>query len=148
MFTHILVPHDGSQLSEAALTHAVKLAKALSARISVLHVITDFTGDPANAVPLMATTAREAFQQRAIGEAEAILARAKRLGTAHDVSIDADYLPGTDPFRSIIEEVERRNCDLVVMASHGRSGWSAILLGSETQKVLTHCRTPVLVVRA
>jgi len=148
MFTHILVPHDGSKLSEAALSHALKLAKSLSARITVLHVVTDFTGDPSNAVPLLASTAREAFQQRAIGEAESILSRAKRLGSAHDVNIEGHYLLSADPFKAIIDEVERRGCDLVMMASHGRRGLSAMLLGSETQKVLTHCQTPVLVVRA
>lgn len=148
MFSHILVPHDGSQLSEAALMHAVKLAKALSARISVLHVITDFAGDPGDIVMQMTPSAREAFQQRAIGEAEAILSRAKRLGSAQNVVIDGSYLPSSDPFKAIIDAVESSNCDLVVMASHGRRGWSAVLIGSETQKVLTHCRTPVLVVRA
>jgi nucleotide-binding universal stress UspA family protein len=147
MFTHILVPHDGSRLSESALTQALELAKSLSARINVLHVITDFAGDPGSAVPLMAMTAGEAFQQRAIGEAEAILSRAKRLGSAHDVQIDTHYLLAADPFRAIVDESERLGCDLIMMASHGRRGFSALLLGSETQKVLTHCRTPVLVVR-
>lgn len=148
MYTHILVPHDGTRLSEAALTHAVQLAKATSARISVLHVVTDFVGDASMEVPLLAMTAREAFQQRSIGEAEAILAGAARVGAAHDVAIDGHFLFAADPYKAIVDEAQRRNCDLIVMASHGRRGLESLLIGSETQKVLTHCRIPVLVVRS
>lgn len=147
MFAHILVPNDGSRLSENALTQAVSLAKVLDARISVLHVITDFLGDPVGEVPMLASTARDAYQQRAIGEAEAILSSSARLGAAHDVPTATHYVLAPDPFRAIVEEADRLQCDLIVMASHGRRGLEALLLGSETQKVLTHCRIPVLVVR-
>lgn len=147
MYAHILVPHDGTRLSESALAHAVQLAKVTSARISVLHVVTDFVGDASMEVPLLATTAREAFQQRSIGEAEAILASAARIGAAHGVTIEGHFLFAADPYKAIVDEAQRRGCDLIVMASHGRRGLESLLIGSETQKVLTHCRIPVLVVR-
>jgi nucleotide-binding universal stress UspA family protein len=147
MYAHILVPHDGTRLSESALAHAVKLAKSVAARISVLHVVTDFVGDASLEVPLLASTAREAFQQRSIGEAEAILASAARMGAAQDVAISGHFLFAADPYKAIVDEAERRGCDLIVMASHGRRGLESLLIGSETQKVLTHCRIPVLVVR-
>ncbi|MBL8245496.1 MAG: universal stress protein [Rhodanobacteraceae bacterium] len=147
MYTHILVPVDGSALSDKALDHALQLARGIGARVSTLHVVTNFVGDAGFEVPLLADTAREAFQQRAIDEAESILARAARQGEAQGVPVGTHYVLASDPSRVIVDETERRGCDLIVMASHGRRGLEALLLGSETQKVLTHCKVPVLVVR-
>lgn len=147
MYTHILVPHDGTRLSEAALVHAVKLARALSARVRVLHVITDFTSDSVAAVPMLSSSAGDAYRQRAVAEAEAVLAAAVRTGRAHDVETETQYVFAVDPFRAIVDAAEMHGSDLIVMASHGRRGLESLLIGSETQKVLTHCRVPVLVVR-
>jgi nucleotide-binding universal stress UspA family protein len=147
MYAHILVPHDGTRLSETALVQAMKLAKTLSARVRVLHVIADFVGDPTGQVPTLSTTAGEAYQQRAIAEAEAILAGAARTGNAHDVPTETQYVFAADPFKAIVDVSEQQGIDLIVMASHGRRGLESLLIGSETQKVLTHCRVPVLVVR-
>lgn len=148
MFKHILIPVDGTRLSESALAHGIELSKALGSRLSVLHVVTDFVGDQAIDIPMAAVTAREAYQQRAIAEAQSILGSADRRARAHGVEAHTHFVFSTDPFRAIVDEVERGECDLIVMASHGRRGLEALLLGSETQKVLTHCRVPVLVVRA
>lgn len=148
MYTHILVPHDGTRLSEAALVHALKLAKTLSARVRVLHVITDFVGDAVVAVPMLSTAAGEAYQQRAVAEADAVLAAAARTGRAHDVETETQFVFAVDPFKAIVDAAEMHGIDLIVMASHGRRGLESLLIGSETQKVLTHCRTPVLVVRS
>lgn len=147
MYTNILVPHDGTRLSEAALVHAVKLARALSARIRVLHVVTDFTSDAVAAVPMLSSTAGDAYRQRAVAEAEAVLAAAVRTGRAHDVDTETQYVFAADPFKAIVDAAEMHGSDLIVMASHGRRGLESLLIGSETQKVLTHCRVPVLVVR-
>lgn len=147
MYTHLLVPHDGSAVSDAALAHALELAAALKARVAVLHVITEFTGDAGFEVPELAEAAREAYQQRAIAEAEQILGGARRLAAQRGVDASSHYLLAADPYRAIVDEVQRLGCDLIVMASHGRRGLEALLLGSETQKVLTHCQVPVLVVR-
>ncbi|GMU43119.1 MAG: universal stress protein [Xanthomonadales bacterium] len=147
MYADLLVPHDGSALSDSALAHALDLAHALRARVRVLHVITDFASDAGFGQPELAETAREACQQRAIMEAEQILARARARATERGVPADSRYLFAVDPHQAIVEEVARLGCDLIVMASHGRRGIDALLLGSETRKVLTHCRTPVLVVR-
>lgn len=148
MFKHILIPTDGTRLSESALAHGIELSKALGSRLSVLHVVTDFVGDQAIDIPMAAVTAREAYQQRAIAEAQSILGNADRRARAHGVEAQTHFVFSTDPFRAIVDEAERSLCDLIVMASHGRRGLEALLLGSETQKVLTHCRVPVLVVRA
>ena len=148
MYQHILIPTDGSRLSESALAQGIELCKALGARLSVLHVVTDFVGDQAVDIPMAAVTAQEAYQQRAIAEAQSILGSAERHARAHGIEARTHYVFSTDPFRAIVDEAERSACDLIVMASHGRRGLEALLLGSETQKVLTHCSVPVLVVRA
>jgi nucleotide-binding universal stress UspA family protein len=147
MYAHILVPHDGTRLSEAALVHAVRLARTLAARVTVLHVITDFVGDPVGQMPTLSSSAAEAYQQRAIAEAEAILAGAVRTGNAHDVATATQYVFAADPHKAIVDAAGQHGIDLIVMASHGRRGLESLLIGSETQKVLTHCRIPVLVVR-
>ncbi len=147
MYKHILVPLDGATLSELAAAHAVRLAKVLGSRISLLHVISRFDSDTDHAVPLLASTAKEAFQLSAIGEAEAILSAGARLGRAHGVAMEGYFVFARNPYEAIIEEARARHCELIVMASHGRRGLEALLLGSETQKVLTHCQIPVLVVR-
>lgn len=147
MFQHILVPVDGSTLAQNALAHAIALAEAVGARISAFHVVTEFSGERAVDRPELAAAAGEAYRERAIAEAESILSYANRRARAHDVEVDARYVFSLDPHRAIVEEAERAGCDLIVMASHGRRGLQALLLGSETQKVLTHCRIPVLVVR-
>jgi len=148
MYTHILVPHDGSSASDRALAHAAGLANCSAARVSVLHAILDFAGDSNLAVPELAEAAHEAYRQRAIAEAEGVLARAAELARELRSRVSTHYLFASEPWRAVIEEAERLGCDLIVMASHGRRGLHALLLGSETLKVLTHCRVPVLVVRA
>ena len=146
MYTHLLVPTDGTRLSEAAVRQAIELARVLSARLSVLHVITALLEDGGEAGAL-SDIAREAIEQRALAEADAILAGAARMARARGVEVETQSIYSRDPARTIVEEAARRHCDLIVMASHGRRGLESLLLGSETQKVLTHCRIPVLVVR-
>lgn len=147
MYKHILVPTDGSPLSARAARHAVRLAAVTGARVTGLFVA------PA-AVPLVfeglvpvrhlqpdeheALLARAASRYLGLIEAEAAKA-----GVAYEgVTITGEY-----PAEAIIEQARKRRCDLIVMASHGRRGLQGVLLGSETQKVLAHARTPVLVCR-
>lgn len=147
MYQHILVPTDGTRLSELALNAAIALAAKLGSRLHVLHVVTEYAGDARGVLPELASSAREAFQQRAVAEAESILKGAERIARAHHVAVDGAYVFADDPYRVIVDRAEAQACDLIVMASHGRRGLQAMLLGSETQKVLTHSRVPVLVVR-
>lgn len=147
MFKHILVPVDGGAICERAIAQAIGLAESLGSRLSFFHVVTEFSGEQAEDNQELAAAAGEAYRARAIAEAESLLSFAKRRSRAHDIEADARYVFGSDPWRAIIEEVDRAECDLVVMASHGRRGLQALLLGSETQKLLTHSKVPVLVVR-
>ena len=145
MFRHILLPTDGSPLSEAAIQEAVRFAKSISAKVTGLCVMPlqhAFFYDAE--VP---AEAREQAAQRCKELArtylEAIEKRAKAAGVACDVVYERnDY-----PYDAIIRVAEQKGCDLIMMASHGRRGVRALLIGSETQKVLTHSRIPVLVYR-
>jgi nucleotide-binding universal stress UspA family protein len=149
MFKHILLPTDGSKLSNKAVKQAIGLASGLGARITAVNVITQ------NHLPLM----DEGFlvpelpvMQKRLDKAEADLAKkildAVRKSAA-DAGVDSDAVAVTSnlPYEGIIKQAEKSRCDLIVMASHGRRGLQGLLLGSETIKVLTHSTIPVLVIR-
>lgn len=146
-YQHLLVPSDGTQLSNQALEQGIFLAKALGAKLTLLHVqaplpipligMGDML-DPATVESLSATAARET---------ERIVREAKVAGEAAGLQIRTEVVKQDLPYRAIVEAARRHGCDLIVMASHGRKGLSGLLLGSETQRVLLHAPIPVLVVR-
>ena len=145
MYRHILVPTDGSPLSDEATSHAVALAVVTGARISFLTVTSPFHMFSFDAEQLEETPAsyREHVQQRATH----ILVTADKIAEAAGVAHDLHHVENDEPYRAIIRVAEENGCDLIAMASHGRSGVSALVLGSETVKVLTHSTIPVLVLR-
>lgn len=145
MFTHILLPTDGSSLSEQAVARGVELARRLGARLTALCVVPTpqmivYDADlPAEAREKAAAVARD--------HAARHLARAAAAAQAAGVPLETVTETSDHPYEAIIAVAQRRGCDLIMMASHGRRGVKALLLGSETQKVLTHSRIPVLVFR-
>ena len=146
MYKHILVPTDGSELSMKAARAAARLAAKLGARVTSLYVIRPYKV-PADGESFMFTSAypveRYARDMKRI--ADAALARVSK--AAGKVSCDGATVLAEHPWEAIIKTASSKKCDLIVMASHGRKGLEALLLGSETQKVLTHSKTPVLVCR-
>ncbi len=145
MFKHLLVPTDGSALSEAAIQMAVTLAKESGAKVTGLHVIPEFHV-LAYGAEMIAET-EDQFIQVARKHADDYLAVVTKAATEAGVECDSVARNHAHPYEAIISVAGQRNCDLIVMASHGRGGVRGVLLGSETQKVLTHCHIPVLVVR-
>ncbi|OGA31019.1 MAG: hypothetical protein A3I65_08495 [Betaproteobacteria bacterium RIFCSPLOWO2_02_FULL_68_150] len=148
MYKHILVPTDGSKLSVKAIKTAAALAKTLGAKLMGVYVIPPYVppvyGEAVIYVPEVTPkrykemTAREAKNALAAVETEA-----KAAGIdCKSVSVTADQA-----WEGIVRTAHSKSCDLIVMASHGRRGLSGLLLGSETTKVLTHSKTPVLVCR-
>jgi len=138
MYTHILIPTDGSELAGTAVEHGVGLAKRIGAKVTVLTVLP----------PDMITTDREMTEIRKARmqkHAEEILG-AVAMQTA-GVACETIQVEHEHPYQAIIDTADSKGCDLIVMASHGRRGISAIVLGSETVKVLTRCKIPVLVYR-
>ena len=147
MFKHILVPTDGSELSESTVERAISFAKDAGARITFFYAQPDFPMPIYGEGALIDPTTPEQFSRAAQAEAERILAKAKESAAAAEVVSSSDTVVSEVPYEAIIESAERNGCDLIFMASHGRRGLSGFLLGSETQKVLTHSKIPVLVYR-
>ncbi len=146
-YTHLLVPTDGSERSDVAMGHALELAKAIGARITVLHA------QPNVPIPVMGMgemlDARtiDALMEANRNDTERILAVAQEQARAAGVAASRESVISDLPHRAILDAADRLGCDLIVMASHGRSGLTGLLLGSETQRVLVHAPCPVLVVR-
>lgn len=147
MFKHILVPTDGSQLSREAVERAVMFAKESGARITFFYAKPEYPVAFYGEGALIDPTTPEKFAQMAEQQAQDILNGCARL--AADAGVECTTVSKTSdvPYEAIIETAETVGCDLIFMASHGRRGLGALLLGSETQKVLTHSKIPVLVYR-
>ncbi|NMG65686.1 universal stress protein [Azoarcus indigens] len=147
MFKHLLVPTDGSPLSEGTVSRAVSFAKDAGARITFFYAQPDFPMPIYGEGALIDPTTPEQFAKAAGQEAARILERAAAAAAADGVTSATDTVVSEVPYEAIIEAADRHGCDLIFMASHGRKGIAGLLLGSETQKVLTHSKTPVLVYR-
>lgn len=145
MHRHILIPTDGSALSQAALEYGIALAKSVGAKVTVLTVSTPFHTFAVE--PVMVTDTPEQYAKQVAALAKKYLDAAKEVALAAGVNCETVHVEHDHPYLAIIEMAAKKLCDLVVMASHGRRGTSAIVLGSETSKVLTHSGIPVLVVR-
>lgn len=144
MFKRILVPTDGSDLTKKALAHAIGLAKSLDAKLYTLSVKEPF---PYSAISEMQPTPPQEFVQAQERIAADRVQQARAIAEAGGLAAEGHTIEALHPWEAIIEHAKRTECDLIVMASHGRRGVTALLLGSETQKVLTHSKVPVLVVR-
>ena len=147
MFKHILVPTDGSALSESAVSRAVTFARAPGARITFFYAQPDFPMPIYGEGALIDPTTPEQFAKSAAAEAQSILAKAKAIADADGVVAATDTVVNEVPYQAVIDAADRHGCDLIFMASHGRRGLNALVLGSETHKVLTHSKIPVLVFR-
>lgn len=147
MFKHVLVPTDGSELSQSTVERAVGFASEIGARITLYYAQPDFPMPIYGEGALIDPTTPEQFAQSASEEAQAILGRGRALAEAANVPVDTDTVVCEVPYEGIIEAAERHGCDLIFMASHARRGIAGLLLGSEAQKVLSHSKIPVLIYR-
>ncbi|MBK7617073.1 MAG: universal stress protein [Burkholderiales bacterium] len=145
MFKHVLIPTDGSELSQAAAVKGLRFAKEIGARVTGLHVTPAFHVLTFDTVMIEET--REEFLADSQAQGETRMARFKRSAAEEGVPFEAVIESSDHPYEAIVRVAMARECDLILMASHGRRGVQALLLGSETQKVLAHTRISVLVVR-
>ena len=148
MYQHILLPYDDSELSQKAVKQGIGLAKTTGAKITVITVIVPFhtgiTSPVTSDIVHEFEHGRDVEAKKRVAKFHAdIAARAKSDG----VQCDSVIALGGNPYEEIISKAKKLKCDLIVMASHGRRGLDALLIGSETAKVLTHSKIPVLVVR-
>lgn len=146
MYHHILVPLDGSELAGALLAQAVEFARALGARITFFTMVEDYGATQEGA--LMRTLSPETFENEMKRQASAILSKATEAAQTAGLTCDAVVRVGSEAYVQIIEVAREKGCDLIYMASHGHRGLKALMLGSQTQKVLTHSPLPVFVAKA
>ena len=145
MYTHILLPTDGSELSKMALREGVDLAKALGARVTAITVTAPF--HVLSHSPVMLTDTSEQYEKHMTALATQYLDEAKNIAALAGVTCNVVHAEHQHPYQAIIDTAQNRGCEAILMASHGRGGMSAIVLGSETLKVLTHSIIPVIVYR-
>lgn len=158
MYRNILVATDGSETSARAVREALALAKSIGAKITVLHVMPPLSDLPAAALaetyeasvnegyilpPSLRAKVEEGVAARSRAMLDAVCAKAANAGVKCESAVAVSH----SPYEAIIRQAGESNCDLIMMASHGRKGMQAIVLGSETTKVLVHSKIPVLVVR-
>lgn len=147
MFKHILVPTDGSTLSNDAVKRAIAFAREASARLTFMFAKPDYPVAFYGEGALIDPTTPEKFAEMAEQQANEILSACESLARESGVESSSVSLTSDIPYEAIINAAESSSCDLIFMASHGRRGITGLLLGSETQKVLTHSKIPVLVYR-
>jgi nucleotide-binding universal stress UspA family protein len=145
MYTHILIPTDGSALSEIAIRQGVAFARSIHARVTAITVSPTFHSFAIE--PLILTDTPDEYRRECDARAERFLAVFTEAARAAGVPAETIHVFNDQPYDAIIETARARGCDLIFMASHGRRGVSALVLGSETIKVLTHSKIPVLVCR-
>jgi nucleotide-binding universal stress UspA family protein len=145
MFKHILLPTDGSELSEAAVRKGIDFAKRLQAKVTGLCVVPKDYSSYCDAEFPGGVKERAEAERKAKAKAHlsVITSVAQNEGVACELVMEMS----DQPYEAIVKMAEQKGCDLIMMASHGRRGVGALLLGSETQKVLTHSKIPVLVCR-
>jgi nucleotide-binding universal stress UspA family protein len=145
MYKHILLPTDGSELAGKAVTNGLAFAKETNAKITVLTVSAPFHVFTFNTQAVEDTQEeyRKRMQEHTSKTLQSVADAAKAAGVAYEtIHVEHEH-----PYQAIIDTAKAEGCDLIMMASHGRRGISAIVIGSETLKVLTHSRIPVLVHR-
>ncbi len=147
MYKNVLVATDGSKLSDKAVAHAVALAGSVGASITAFYAAPDYPM-PAYADGMVyEPVSRREYAKLAAQDAEKILGKVVAKAKAGGVECKTAFDIAATPWEAILAASKKSKADVIVMASHGRRGLSAVLLGSETQKVLTHSKLPVLVVR-
>ncbi|HEY5290862.1 MAG TPA: universal stress protein [Burkholderiales bacterium] len=147
MFQNILVPTDGSEFSNKAVSTAARLAHLLHAKLLVLHVRSPIESPHHVEGGALTHLGGEIVMEEIEDEERKLLDAALAIAAADGTAAERAFVAGYSTYDAIIRIAREQHCDLIVMASHGRRGLSGLLIGSETQKVLTHTTIPVLVVR-
>ena len=145
MYKHILIATDRSEYSNKVVADGIALAKAIGARITIYTAILPRIGAEYALVSDSSDTAN--YGRIIEAHAAAVLEAAQAQADAAGVPCTTLSTKHEQPWRAILDSAAAQNCDMIMMASHGRSGLDALLLGSEAQKVLTHSTIPVLVDR-
>ena len=148
MYRRVLLPTDGSPVSRKAVKQGVAFAKSIGATVVGFFSPAEYpTGMSAEYLPLAAYLSRPEFEAAVKEAAQKQLAFIEQAAAQAGVRYEGVYQVSNTPWEAIIEAAKKKKCDLIFMGSHGRSGLAGVLLGSQTTKVLTHSKIPVLVAR-
>ena len=147
MFKNILVPTDGSALSQKAIRQAVKFAQEQKARVTGVHVSPPYAPELREDFSIRNFVSPQQYEAQAGKVARKQLEAIERAAAAAGVPCDTVHATGSYPHDEILRAARKNKCDLIYMASHGRRGIARLLLGSETSKVLAHTSLPVVVCR-
>lgn len=145
MYKNILIATDGSELAQKAVNHGLALAKALGAKVSAIMVTEPWTAVAAGEAMLAFPV--EQYESDAAASAKRCLDAVKLAARSADIPCETRHIPDRFPAEGITAYAKDTNCDLIVMASHGRRGLGRLLMGSQTLNVLTYSTVPVLVCR-
>ncbi|MEO8304224.1 MAG: universal stress protein [Betaproteobacteria bacterium] len=147
MYKNLLVATDGSKLSDKAVAHAVELAQAVGSTLTAFYAAPDYPMPAYADGVVYEPVSRKEYAKLSAQDAEKILGRAAAKAKSAGVECKTAFAIAAAPWEAILAAAKKNKADAIVMASHGRRGLSAVLLGSETQKVLTHSKLPIIVVR-
>jgi nucleotide-binding universal stress UspA family protein len=145
MYKHLLAASDGSDLAKKAVDHALTLARAVGAQVTVITVTEPWEAVIVAEASIVLPPAN--YDEAVAAQAARLLAAVKEGASAQGVVCETLHVQNRQPGEGIVQTAEERGCDLIVMASHGRRGVSRLLLGSVANEVVTHSRVPVLIVR-
>lgn len=147
MYKNILIATDGSELAHKAVDHGLGLAKSVGAKVTAVVVEAPFNVFDVRASRRQQISAEFEHHAQAVKQhASKVLGEVASAAKQAGLNCDTVQVEHEQPYEAIIKTAEAKGCDAIVMASHGRSGISAVLLGSVTNKVLTHTAIPVVVV--
>ena len=147
MYQKILVATDGSTLSKKAVKSAVSLAASLDAHLTVLNVVPRYPIGYYEGFEVTSMGDRKKSEKLWVDRGQELVDSVQDAAHAEGVTMKGIVMQSSEVAESIIAAAKKHKCNLIVMASHGRSGLKRVLLGSETLHVLTHSKTPVLVLR-
>jgi nucleotide-binding universal stress UspA family protein len=147
MYKHILIPTDGSQTADKAVEAGITFAKEVGGRVTLFTAVPEYEVPNESQIRSRQIVSMEEHNSRSEKMANGILAPALQRARAAGVPFDTDFVQSNRPYKAIISAAERHRCDAIFMSSHGRSGFSKMWYGSETEDVLTHSSIPTLVYR-
>jgi nucleotide-binding universal stress UspA family protein len=147
MFKQILIPTDGSELSRKAVNAGIEFAKQIKAKVIGFYATEKYPMVVYGEYVPVDIISPEEYRELEETRAKVLLGYVEAAAKNAGVECTTEYIESGEPYEAIIKTAQSRGCDLIFMASHGRRGLSALVLGSETNKVLTHSKVPVLVYR-
>jgi nucleotide-binding universal stress UspA family protein len=147
MYKHILIPTDGSELAAKAVTAGLEYAREAGARVTLFTAVPEYRPPSEGEVMARRVLSLADHERNSERLARHALAAAEEQARAAKLAFDTDFAQSDRPWEAIIEAAKRNGCDAIFMASHGRTGLSAVVHGSQTRQVLNHSSIPTMVYR-